>query len=82
MQEEDLKEVLKFLPKGTLLDEESFKRAVRYKQYVEDVYGSKEPVRNRGFEKFETESQVVGLGKVSLKKVVEFSISDPDPPTQ
>jgi hypothetical protein len=35
MQEEDLKSVLKYLPKGTLLEVESFKRAVRYKQYFE-----------------------------------------------
>ena len=64
--EEDLKEVLKYLPKGTLLNEESFKRAVRYKQYFEDIYGCKEPNRNRGFDKYQTESQIVGL--VLMKK--------------
>ena len=61
MQEEDLKSVLRYLPKGSLLNCESFKRAVRCKQYFEDVYGCKSPRRNRGFDKYETESQVVGL---------------------
>jgi hypothetical protein len=59
--EEDLKLVLKYLPKGTLLNSETFKRAVRSKQYFENMYGCKSPNRKRGFDKYETESQVVGL---------------------
>ena len=64
--EEDLKQVLKYLPKGTLLEKESFMRAVRYKQHFEDIYGCSEPIRNKGFEKFET-------GK-SSKNSLEFGI--------
>ena len=59
--EEDLKLVLKNLPKSTLLNSETFQRAVRLKQYFEDMNGCKSPVRKRKYEKFETESQVVGL---------------------
>ena len=61
LQEEDLKGVMKFLPTGTLLDEVSFQRAVRSKQYCEDVYGIREPTRCKSYDKFETECQVVGL---------------------
>ena len=61
MQEEDLKLVLGYLPKSTLLNSETFTRAVRLKQYFEDLNGCKAPERKRGYDKYEIESQVVGL---------------------
>ena len=61
MQEEDLKLVLGYLPKSTLLNSETFNRAVRLKQYFEDLNGCKAPERKRGYDKYEIESQVVGL---------------------
>ena len=57
LQEEDLKSVLKYLPKGTLFDFDSFGRAVRMKQNIEDHQGYKSPKRNRPYEKYETEVQ-------------------------
>ena len=40
---------------------ESFTRAVRSKQYFENVFGSPCPSRKRKHEKYETECQVVGM---------------------
>ena len=60
LQEEDLKGVLKYLPRGTLFNFSSFQRAVRAKQDSEDTYGVNSPKRNRGFDKYETEIQIVG----------------------
>ena len=59
--EEDLKKVLKFLPKGTLLSHDSFTQAVRSKQYFESVFGTLEPNRKRKHNKYETEWQVAGM---------------------
>ena len=61
ISEEDLKKVLQFLPKGTLLTLDSFTRAVRSKQYFEEVFGTNIPDRKRKHEKYQTEVQVVGV---------------------
>ena len=55
-----MKGVMKYLPRGTLFNYSSFQRAVRAKQVSEDTYGVQSPRRNRGFDKYETEAQVVG----------------------
>jgi hypothetical protein len=57
LQEEDLKGVLKHLPKGTMFDFDSFGRAARLKQNIEDHQGIKSPKRNRPYEKYEIEVQ-------------------------
>ena len=57
LQEEDLKSVLKHLPKGTMFDFDSFGRAVRMKQNIENYQGCKSPQRNRPYEKYDTEVQ-------------------------
>ena len=59
-QEEDLKRVLKYLPRGVLFDFDSFKRAVRMKQNVENFQGSKSTKRDRPYEKYTIEVQVAG----------------------
>ena len=60
LQEEDLKMVIKHLPRGALFDYDSFARAVRLKQNIEEFEGSKSPERGRPFEKYDTEVQLVG----------------------
>ena len=60
MQEEDLKKVLGYLPKGTLFDFNSFSRAVRMKQNVEEYRGCKSPERRRPHDKYEIEVQIAG----------------------
>ena len=60
LQEEDLKKVLGYLPKGTLFDFNSFSRAVRMKQNVEEYQGCKSPERRRPYDRYEIEVQIAG----------------------
>ena len=59
-QEEDLKGVLKYLPKGTLFEYKSFKRAVNTKQHFEDnIKRDLSPQLNRPHDKYICEVPIV-----------------------
>ena len=61
LQEQDLKGVLKYIPKGTMFDINSFARAVRTKQHYEDNFEAEKTSNRRTHDKFTIESQIVGV---------------------
>ena len=76
LQEEDLKGVMKHLPKGTLFDQNSFSRAVHIKQNYEFIIKQDmSPKRNRLHDKYISEAQFVGT-KLLESKIAKSDFSE------